>query len=792
MKFVALVSGGKDSIYSILECQRWGHELVACVHLGRPSSNHNNTEESYMYQSAASEALPVQIQDCLGVPLLLYPRRGTSRNTNLVYDNHNDDDDTNDRDEVEDLYEALLQARERFDGVQAVSSGAVLSTYQRTRVEHVCSRLGWTSLAPLWRWGPTQGDLLQRMIEEGVVAILVKVAAPPGLVPHKHLRLQTLSDLQSHFQTLHDRYQFHVCGEGGEYETLVLDCPLFRRRLVLDETRIVCEDDGTGWLEIVRCHAEEKEENTVSTLDAVTEANEVGKVSTATATTTNSATTSATTIFLSDDPSPSSQHTTIHSIPHVRRLEGGLWHVSGIQSPSPSTLPDESEAAVQEALEIFGILRRTLPIYGSTPQDVVMVHLYLSDMALFASINQHYRDFFGTHLPPSRSCVQVRLGDRRVLLDALVQDTHRDTPRQVLHVQSRSYWAPVCVGPYSQVNTIRRSVHWLAGQIGLDPSTMTLVVPDRDWSAQLKQTWINVARVLDALQSTLAHLLGGLIYVDCVSETLVDEIRSITAAKIACNGSVEAGLMDGLVTANDGYEDEETRLALMGDDPIAVDPCPFLVVAIPAMPVGASVEVEVIAASGTMASCMDLRNESWDFAVSEVVRPPMESKWLWDTGRDVRLDPVESPSLDVSTSIRSIGAGCMAIATTTAVFADSNVMEPVICDLELVFAKMLDSLTRSVQGSVAGLGVDDVFQIRLYHLPSVPGDGHDLRLAFSSAIASIWTAKARRPATTVVPVDRIDYFCGTKVKKQITFAFQAIVLDVVHAETELWIRHGRG
>lgn len=29
---------------------------------------------------------------------------------------------------------------------------------------------------------------------------------------------------------LEQRYQFHVAGEGGEYETLTLDCPIFKVR----------------------------------------------------------------------------------------------------------------------------------------------------------------------------------------------------------------------------------------------------------------------------------------------------------------------------------------------------------------------------------------------------------------------------------------------------------------------------------------------------------------------------------------------------------------------------------
>jgi Predicted ATPases of PP-loop superfamily len=77
MKFVALVSGGKDSFYSIMECIRNGHELVACAHLsprtqnGTDEEEEEEEEESYMYQTAASECIPIQVEQCLGVPLVM-------------------------------------------------------------------------------------------------------------------------------------------------------------------------------------------------------------------------------------------------------------------------------------------------------------------------------------------------------------------------------------------------------------------------------------------------------------------------------------------------------------------------------------------------------------------------------------------------------------------------------------------------------------------------------------------------------------------------------------------------
>ncbi|GAA6109263.1 diphthine--ammonia ligase [Tachysurus ichikawai] len=64
------------------------------------------------------------------------------------------------------------------EGVEAVSVGAILSDYQRVRVENVCSRLQLQPLAYLWR--REQADLLSEMISSGLQAFLIKVAAYGG------------------------------------------------------------------------------------------------------------------------------------------------------------------------------------------------------------------------------------------------------------------------------------------------------------------------------------------------------------------------------------------------------------------------------------------------------------------------------------------------------------------------------------------------------------------------------------------------------------------------------------
>ena len=109
MRFVALLSGGKDSIYAALQAIENGHELACCAHLA-PSPRHDlEEEESYMYQTAGSEAVRKQAEECIGVPFYVREIRGRSKNISLVYDNDDDDADDVTTDEVEDLYQLLKQ-----------------------------------------------------------------------------------------------------------------------------------------------------------------------------------------------------------------------------------------------------------------------------------------------------------------------------------------------------------------------------------------------------------------------------------------------------------------------------------------------------------------------------------------------------------------------------------------------------------------------------------------------------------------------------------------------------------
>ena len=82
MKIAALISGGKDSIFTIMHCQSQGHEIVALGNLfprldkeGKEEEKKEGKEnekkeiDSWMYQSIGSELIPL-LAECIGLPLI--------------------------------------------------------------------------------------------------------------------------------------------------------------------------------------------------------------------------------------------------------------------------------------------------------------------------------------------------------------------------------------------------------------------------------------------------------------------------------------------------------------------------------------------------------------------------------------------------------------------------------------------------------------------------------------------------------------------------------------------------
>jgi len=212
----------------MMKCVEAGHEIVALANLYPVEEEEL---DSYMYQSVGHDAIE-SIAKCLDLPLYRSPIIGTPKNLNYEYE-------PTVSDEVEDLYQLLVKVKAAHPDVEGVSSGAIHSNYQKNRVEDICGRLNMKSIAYLW--GREQAGLLDEMIDNNLHAVLIKTAVI-GLGP-KDLG-KSLKEMREKLMLLKAKYAINVCGEGGEFESLTLDCPLYRHyRLEIAEADTVVHKD---------------------------------------------------------------------------------------------------------------------------------------------------------------------------------------------------------------------------------------------------------------------------------------------------------------------------------------------------------------------------------------------------------------------------------------------------------------------------------------------------------------------------------------------------------------------
>jgi diphthine-ammonia ligase len=143
--------------------------------------------------------------------------------------------------------------------------------------------------------------------------------------------------------------------------------------------------------------------------------------------------------------------------------------------------------------------------------NVVGVALWMRDLSQFAAVNKVFSSCMQKSGgdPPVRACLEVGLPEQwPILLEATAQKTPQEylldseqpeIPKQALHVQSLSHWAPASIGPYSQAVKVD-SVVQVAGQIALDPSSGQLL-EGAGVEAQCLLALRHVSRILAAMNS---------------------------------------------------------------------------------------------------------------------------------------------------------------------------------------------------------------------------------------------------------------------------------------------------
>ncbi len=209
MSYVASWSGGKDSCFACYEAVRQGYSISHLVNF--------ISKEFRRVSFHGTEAKLIQLQSqAIGIPLL-------QKETTLKgYEQ-----------DFKDTVRSLIPGC-----VEGMVFGDICLEEHKDWVEKVCRDLVIKAIEPLW--GRSTEQILSSFIDEGFEAVIV--SAKSELIDEDWIGRQVDKSFVEYLK----RKNVEICGENGEYHTLVTNGPIFKRRIRLIESRTIARD--SHWL----------------------------------------------------------------------------------------------------------------------------------------------------------------------------------------------------------------------------------------------------------------------------------------------------------------------------------------------------------------------------------------------------------------------------------------------------------------------------------------------------------------------------------------------------------------
>jgi ABC transporter with metal-binding/Fe-S-binding domain ATP-binding protein len=209
LRVACLFSGGKDSTYSLYLAKQSGLS-VDCLLTLIP-----NSEESYLFHSPNIWATQLQAK-ALQIPII-------TKNINSI----SIDDECNKLDEL------ISQANSDYK-IEGIVHGGIRSNFQKNKFNKICEKYNLKLISPLWQID--EYNYMNQLLKNSFVIQIISVSSMGldasflGII----LNYYTLEDLYRRSK----KYGFNLSFEGGEAETIVLDCPIFKKRLEILTSKI--------------------------------------------------------------------------------------------------------------------------------------------------------------------------------------------------------------------------------------------------------------------------------------------------------------------------------------------------------------------------------------------------------------------------------------------------------------------------------------------------------------------------------------------------------------------------
>ncbi|MDD5193733.1 MAG: diphthine--ammonia ligase [Candidatus Nanoarchaeia archaeon] len=205
MKLGILFSGGKDSNYAAYLAKKEGYSIGCLISI----ISENN--ESFMFHTPSISAVEKQAE-AMKIPIVIVKTKGEKEK------------------ELRDLKKAIKIAIDRYK-IEGIVTGAVESVYQASRIQKICNTLNIECFNPLWQ--KNQLELLGDLIRNKFEVIIVGVFAYP--LDSSWLGKKIDYNFIDEIKKLNHKYRIDPAGEGGEFETFVLNSPLFNKKLEIKE-----------------------------------------------------------------------------------------------------------------------------------------------------------------------------------------------------------------------------------------------------------------------------------------------------------------------------------------------------------------------------------------------------------------------------------------------------------------------------------------------------------------------------------------------------------------------------
>lgn len=199
-------SGGKDSCFALMRAKKQGYKPVVLLNVLNEQG-----------KISRSHGLPTHIleaqADAMQIPVHLIASSWNDYEMNFI--------------------SALKELKENYALTHAVFGDIDLQPH-RDWEEKVCMESGLQAVLPLWKEDRYQ--LVMSMLNSGIKTMIVSCNETMGArFPGRFLDETVVAELQS--------LGVDVCGENGEFHTVVVDCPLFSKPIPLPSSTVVKHGD---------------------------------------------------------------------------------------------------------------------------------------------------------------------------------------------------------------------------------------------------------------------------------------------------------------------------------------------------------------------------------------------------------------------------------------------------------------------------------------------------------------------------------------------------------------------